>query len=97
MPLVVTNSAQALFALDVVFRNFSPSAIQFDITRTTPVAVSFTNLRFQGTPPSPGYHLRANGPLTGSPFTVTLVTPTPSAATGAARFTTTGQAQIIWP
>jgi hypothetical protein len=97
MPLVVTNSPQGLFALDVVFRNFSPSAIQFDITRTSAVAVTFTNLRFQGTPPSPGFHLRANGPSSGGPFTVTLVTPTPSAATGAARFTTTGQAVINWP
>ena len=97
MPLVVTNSAQGLFALDVVFRNFSPSAIQLDLTRTSAVSATFTNLRFQGTPPSPGFHLRANGPPTGGPFTVTLVTPTPSAATGAARFTTTGQAIINWP
>ena len=98
MLLVVTNSAQLLFAQDVTFRNYSdPSATQLDITRTSGSA-TFTNLKFLGTPPNPGWHLQAHDPLIGNgAFTVTLVTPSPTAA-GGARFTNAGtEAIIIWP
>jgi hypothetical protein len=97
MPLVVTNSAQGLFAQDVTFRNFSdPSATQFDITRTSGSA-TFTNLKFLGTPPNPGWQLQVHDPLIGNgAFTVTLVTPTPTLA-GGARFRATPEAIIVSP
>jgi hypothetical protein len=97
MPLVVdTSTTQPLFFDHVVFQNFSPSAIQLDISRVNGSA-TFTGLQFLGTPPTPGFHLRANDPVVGNGvFSVTLVTPTPP-GTGGARFTTTGEAQIFWP
>ena len=97
MPLVVTNSAQDLFAQDVTFQNYSdPSATQLDITRTSGSA-TFTNLKFLGTPPNPGWQLQVHDPVFGNgQFTVTLVTPTPTKA-GGARFNPTGDAVINWP
>jgi hypothetical protein len=97
MPLVVTNSAQSLFAQDVTFQNFSDaSATQLDITRTSGSA-TFTNLNFLGTPPNPGWHLQVHDPLIGNgAFTVTLTTPTPTAANGG-RFNATPEAVIISP
>jgi hypothetical protein len=97
MPLVVdTSTTQPLFFDHVVFQNFSPSAIQLDISRVNGSA-TFTGLQFLGTPPTPGFHLRANDPVVGNGvFSVTLVTPTPP-GTGGARSTTTGEAQIFWP
>ncbi len=97
MPLVVDSSDTQFIGVfdDVVFQNFSPSAIQLDVTRTLGSA-TFNNLQFLGTPPNPGFHLRANDPVLGNGrFTVTLVAPTPT-ATGA-RFQSTGDALIIWP
>jgi len=97
MPLVIDSSAVIPIARfdDVTFQGFSPSAIQLDITRVNG-SVAFTNLKFLGSPPTSGFHLRANDPQTGNgAFSVTLITPSPT-ATGA-RFTTTGEAQIIWP
>ncbi|HSD33529.1 MAG TPA: hypothetical protein VLB49_16560 [Gemmatimonadales bacterium] len=98
MPLVVAaDTVQPLFFNHVVFQNFSPSAIQLDISRVNGSA-TFTGLQFLGTPPTPGFHLRANDPVVGNgAFSVILVTPLPTGASGAARFTTTGEAQITWP
>jgi hypothetical protein len=98
MPLVVDSSATQFIGLfdHVTFRNFSdPAAIQLDVTGTTGTYV-FNNLQFLGTPPNPGYHLRANDPVVGNgQFTITLVAPSPSAST--AQRTTTGEAVINWP
>jgi hypothetical protein len=97
MPLVVDSSSTQFIGLfdHVVFRNFDPSAIQLDITGTTGTYV-FNNLQFLGSPPTPGFHLRANDPVVGNgAFTITLVAPTPTVS--GARFTTTGDAVINWP
>jgi hypothetical protein len=97
MPLVVSNSAQGLFAQDVTFQNFSPAAIQLDITRTTAVAATFTNLKFLGTPPTTGWQLFAHDPVIGNgAFSVTMVTPSPTKA-GGARFNADGEATVAWP
>jgi hypothetical protein len=97
MPLVVDSSAtQFIGRFDhVVFQNFSATAIQLDVTRTTG-SVTFNNLQFIGPAPNPGFHLRANDPVLGNgQFTVNMVAPTPIGS--GARFTTTPEAQIIWP
>lgn len=99
MPLVVDSSTTEFIGLfdHVTFQNFSdPAAIQLDVTGTTG-SVSFSNLQFLGTPPNPGFHLRANDPVVGNgQFTITMVNPTPTVSSGA-RFIPTGDAQIIWP
>lgn len=97
MPLVVTNSPQGLFGQDVTFQNFSPAAIQLDITRNTGPGVTFTNFKFLGTPPTTGWQLFAHDPVIGNgAFSVTMVTPSPTQAQGA-RFTADGEATVIWP
>jgi hypothetical protein len=97
MPLVVdTSTTQPLQFDNVTFQNFSPSAVQLDITRTSIPGATFTNLKFLTTPTT-GFHLRVNDPAIGNgAFSVTLVTPTPTKGNGAV-FTTTGEAIIIWP
>jgi hypothetical protein len=97
MPLVVDSSATQFIGFfdNVVFQNFPATAIQMDVTRTLGT-VTFNNLQFLGTPPNPGFHLRANDPVAGNGrFTITMVNPTPIGS--GARFTFTGEAQIIWP
>ncbi|HEY7684607.1 MAG TPA: hypothetical protein VH833_00745 [Gemmatimonadales bacterium] len=98
MPLVVDSSTTHFIGFfdNVVFQNFLPTAIQMDVTRTNGT-YTFNNLQFLGTPPSPGFHLRANDPVVGDGrFTINMVNPTPT-ATGA-RFTTTGEPALInWP
>jgi hypothetical protein len=98
MPLVIDSSAVIPIARfdDVTFQGFSPSATQLDISGSTGV-VTFTNLKFLGTPPNPGWHLQVHDLVVGNgAFTVTLVTPSPSAGSGA-RFNPTGGAVINWP
>jgi hypothetical protein len=98
MPLVIDSSAIVPIAQfdNVTFQGFSPSATQLDITRVNGVA-TFTNLKFLGTPPSPGFHLQVHDPVFGQgAFTVTLVTPSPTVAGGAVR-NATGEAIINWP
>jgi hypothetical protein len=97
MPLVVDSSTTQFIGFfdNVVFQNFPATAIQMDVTRTNGT-YTFNNLQFLGTPPSPGFHLRANDPVAGDgQFTITLVNPTPISS--GARFTTTGEALINWP
>jgi hypothetical protein len=97
MPLVVDSSTTRFIGFfdNVVFQNFPATAIQMDVTRTNGT-YTFNNLQFLGTPPSPGFHLRANDPVAGDgQFTITLVNPTPISS--GARFTTTGEALINWP
>jgi hypothetical protein len=99
MPLVIDTSAIIQIAQfdNVTFLGFTdPSATQLDITRVNGVA-TFTNLKFLGNPPSPGFHLQVHDPVIGQgAFTVTLVTPSPTAA-GGARRNATGEAIINWP
>jgi hypothetical protein len=97
MPLVVDSSDTHFIGFfdNVVFQNFPATAIQMDVTRIDGT-VTFNNLQFLGTPPNPGFHLRANDPVLGNGrFTITMVNPTPIAS--GARFTTTGEALINWP
>jgi hypothetical protein len=95
MPLVVTSSAQPLFAQDVTFQNDSSTATQLDITRPSG-SVTFTNLKFL-TAPTTGWLLQANDPVVGNgAFTITLATPSPTSS-GNPRFTMTGEAVINWP
>jgi hypothetical protein len=97
MPLVVDSSTTQFigFLDNVVFQNFPATAIQLDVTRTLGT-VTFNNLQFLGTPPTPGFHLRANDPVAGNGrFTIAMVNPTPISS--GARFAITGEALINWP
>lgn len=97
MPLVVTSSAQPLFAQDVTFQNFASTATQLDITRPDSSFIfTNTNLKFL-TAPTTGWLLQANDPvIDNNKFKVTLVNPSPTSS-GNPRFTTTGEAVIVWP
>ncbi len=98
MPLVVDSSDTHFIGFfdNSVFQNFPATAIQLDVTRINGT-VTFNNLQFLGTPPNPGYHLRANDPVAGNGrFTINMVNPTPIGS--GARFTTTGEPALInWP
>ncbi len=98
MPLVVDSSLTHFIGFfdNVVFQSFPATAIQMDVTRTLGT-VQFNNVQFLGTPPNPGFHLRANDPVAGNGrFTINMVNPTPIGS--GARFTTTGEPALInWP
>jgi hypothetical protein len=101
MPLVIDSSATVPIVRfdDVTFQGFSPSAIQFSLTRTNEVAI-FNRVSFLSTPnpTAGGRYLVINDPVIGDGvFNLTMSNASPPSQQTAGTVTVLGPAILSWP